>query len=106
MKKSLDWIQDFRYKLQPQLKELRSSFMLYYGTRNWEHSLIRAIAWQPLCLKLAIATLDDTVNVFHCGQKTPATILRVSTSFLFCTIYFGANRLIFILFIFEYGYHI
>lgn len=78
LRNTLKWFKNLRYKLQPNLKELCSNYSSYYATRNWEESRIRYIAWHPLCTRLAIAALDDTIHVCHCSPNTPPTILRVS----------------------------
>uniref|UniRef100_A0A182PN52 Aladin seven-bladed propeller domain-containing protein n=1 Tax=Anopheles epiroticus TaxID=199890 RepID=A0A182PN52_9DIPT len=33
-------------------------------TRNWQKSTIRCVCWHPLCFKLAVATIDDTVRIY------------------------------------------
>uniref|UniRef100_A0A182NPA3 Aladin seven-bladed propeller domain-containing protein n=1 Tax=Anopheles dirus TaxID=7168 RepID=A0A182NPA3_9DIPT len=33
-------------------------------TRNWSKSTVRCMGWHPLCFKLAVATIDDTVRIY------------------------------------------
>lgn len=33
-------------------------------TRDWSRSLIRAMAWHPQCMRLAVAACDDSVRIY------------------------------------------
>ena len=47
---------------------------LFSKTKDWLGSPIRCLAWHPNCIKLAVATRDDTILVYAGSSSVPVTI--------------------------------
>ena len=41
----------------------------YTSTRNWSTAPVKCLAWHPHIAKIAVATEDDSIQVFHLKIK-------------------------------------
>lgn len=64
--------------LYPHLKEtgIESYGKNFSQTRNWKKSTIRHISWNPLCFKLAVAGVDDSIRVYTNEEQSTVMVLK------------------------------
>ena len=62
----------------PHLKEIgfESYEKNYSITREWKTATIRCISWNPMCFKLAIAAVDDSIRVYTNEEQSIVLILK------------------------------
>jgi aladin len=62
----------------PHLKEIgiESYEKNFSQTRQWKTSTIRCISWNPMCFKLAIAAVDDSIRIYTNEEQSIVLVLK------------------------------
>lgn len=62
----------------PHLKEtnVESYEKNFAQTREWRKSAVRALAWNPLCFKLAVAAVDDSIRIYTNEEQSIVLLLK------------------------------
>lgn len=64
--------------LNPHLKEtnIESYEKNFAQTREWRKSTVRALSWNPLCFKLAVAAVDDSIRIYTNEEQSTVFLLK------------------------------
>lgn len=62
----------------PHLKDtgIESYEKNFSQTRNWKKSAVRAMSFNPMCFKLAVAGIDDSIRVYTNEEQSTVTLLK------------------------------
>lgn len=62
----------------PHLKDtgIESYEKNFSQTRNWKKSAVRAISFNSMCFKLAVAGIDDSIRVYTNEEQSTVTVLK------------------------------
>lgn len=75
--KVLDCGQKLKFFFNPHLKEIEiTSFDNFSQTREWKKAVIRNIAWNPHCFKLAVACVDDSIRIYTNEEQSIVLLLK------------------------------
>lgn len=73
----LKYLNSLRLILNPNLKYAAQTLINQFSqTRNWTNNTIRCIAWHSHYKKVALATCDDCVRIYHSEPGCPTILLR------------------------------
>lgn len=64
--------------INPHLKGtgLESYEKHFSQTRQWKNAIIRCISWNPLCFKLAVAAVDDSIRIYTNEEQSIVLLLK------------------------------
>lgn len=64
--------------INPHLKEtnIESYEKNFAQTREWRKSAVRALSWNPLCFKLAVAAVDDSIRIYTNEEQSIVLLLK------------------------------
>ena len=64
--------------LNPHLKEtnIESYEKNFAQTREWRKSAVRCLSWNPLCFKLAVAAVDDSIRIYTNEEQSIVLLLK------------------------------
>lgn len=70
--------QRVNFFFQPHLKETGiESYEKYFSqTRQWKNAPIRGISWNPICFKLAVAAVDDSIRIYTNEEQSIVSLLK------------------------------
>lgn len=70
--------QKVNHFFNPHLKETSlESYEKYFSqTRQWKNAAIRCISWNPMCFKLAVSAVDDSIRIFTDEEQSIVLLLK------------------------------
>lgn len=67
----------FNSLFNPHVKNIGfENFSTYSQTRNYSTSTVRYLAWNPICFKLAIAGVDDSIRIYSNDNQSIVMLLK------------------------------